>query len=92
MPGQVVEAEELWSDPNRWAAWIDGFGHVEQLEGEWPQVGTRLLWDSRPRAAAGCPERVAASSGGGGQTVDLEDSAAVRRRPSRSSPKATRYE
>jgi hypothetical protein len=49
VPGRVVDAEELWYDPHRWAAWIDGFGHVAKLEGDWPHAGARLLWDSRPQ-------------------------------------------
>ena len=74
VPGRVVEAEELWYDPNRWAAWIDGFGHVDKLEGEWPQVGARLLWDSRPQGRGRVPERVAAYEPRSGQTLDVEDS------------------
>jgi hypothetical protein len=47
VPGRAADAEELWYDPHRWAAWIDGFGHVVKLEGEWPQVGARLVWEPR---------------------------------------------
>ena len=74
VPGRVVEAEELWYDPHRWAAWIDGFGHVAKLEGEWPQVGARLLWDSRPKGRGRVAERVAAYEPRSGQTLDVEDS------------------
>jgi hypothetical protein len=73
VPGQVVEAEELWYDQHRWAAWIDGFGHVAKLEGEWPQVGARLLWDSRPQGRGRVAERVTAYEPRGGQTVAVED-------------------
>src|SRR4029450_9053272 len=54
VPGREVEAEELWYDPHRWAAWIDGFGHVAKLEGDWPHPGARLLGGSgaQGRAAA----------------------------------------
>ena len=74
VPGRVVEAEELWYDPHRWAAWIDGFGHVNKLEGEWPHVGARLLWDSRPQGRGRVSERVAAYEPRSGQTLDVEDS------------------
>jgi len=74
VPGRVVEAEQLWYDPHRWAAWIDGFGHVTKLEGEWPQVGARLLWDSRPQGRGRVSERVAAYEPRSGQTLDVEDS------------------
>jgi hypothetical protein len=73
VPGQVVEAEELWYDQHRWAAWIDGFGHVAKLEGEWPEVGARLLWDSRPQGRGRVAERVTAYEPRGGQTVEVED-------------------
>jgi hypothetical protein len=73
VPGRVVEAEELWYDPHRWAAWIDGFGHVAKLEGEWPQVGTRLLWDSRPKGRGRVAERVVAYEPRSGYSVEVED-------------------
>jgi hypothetical protein len=73
VPGRVVEAEELWYDPHRWAAWVDGFGHVAKLEGEWPQVGARLLWDSRPQGRGRVAERVTAYEPRAGQTLEVED-------------------
>ena len=73
VPGRVIDAEELWYDPHRWAAWIDGFGHVAKLEGEWPQVGARLLWDSRPQGRGRVLERVVAYEPRSGQSVAVED-------------------
>jgi Polyketide cyclase / dehydrase and lipid transport len=73
VPGRVAEAEELWYDPHRWAAWIDGFGHVAKLDGEWPQVGARLLWDSRPGGRGRVHERVVAYEPRGGQSLEVED-------------------
>jgi hypothetical protein len=73
VPGRVVEAEELWYDPHRWPAWIDGFGHVAKLEGEWPHVGARLLWDSRPQGRGRVAERVTAYEPRVGQTLEVED-------------------
>jgi hypothetical protein len=73
VPGRVVEAEELWYDPHRWAAWIDGFGHVAKLEGEWPHAGTRLLWDSRPQGRGRVAETVTAYEPRTGQTLAVED-------------------
>jgi hypothetical protein len=72
-PGRIVEAEELWYDPVRWAAWVDGFGHVAKLEGEWPEVGARLLWDSRPQGRGRVAEKVIAYEPRGGQTLEVED-------------------
>jgi hypothetical protein len=73
VPGRVVEAEELWYDPHRWAAWIDGFGHVAKLEGEWPHEGARLLWDSRPSGRGRVDERVTRYEARSGQTLAVED-------------------
>ena len=73
VPGRIVEAEELWYDPHRWAAWIDGFGHVAKLEGEWPQAGARLLWDSRPNGRGRVDERVTRYEARTGQTLTVED-------------------
>jgi polyketide cyclase/dehydrase/lipid transport protein len=73
VPGRVAEAEELWYDPHRWAAWIDGFGHVAKLEGEWPQVGARLVWDSRPKGRGRVVERVVGYEPRTGQRLEVED-------------------
>ena len=73
VPGRIVEAEELWYDPHRWAAWVDGFGHVGKLEGDWPEVGARLVWDSPPRGRGRVQELVTAYEPRGGQTREVED-------------------
>jgi hypothetical protein len=73
VPGRVVDAEELWYDQHRWAAWIDGFGHVAKLEGDWPQAGARLLWDSRPQGRGRVAERVIEYEARTGQTLAVED-------------------
>ena len=73
VPGRVAEAEELWYDSHRWAAWVDGFGHVAKLEGEWPQLGARLLWDSRPNGRGRVVERVLAYEPRTGHTLEVED-------------------
>ena len=73
VPGRVADAEELWYDPHRWAAWIDGFGHVAKLEGEWPQVGARLLWDSRPQGRGRVAEHVVAYAPRAGMAAEVED-------------------
>jgi uncharacterized membrane protein len=73
VPGRIIEAEELWYDPHRWAAWIDGFGHAVKLEGDWPQVGARLVWESPPKGRGRVQERVTAYEPRSGQTVEVED-------------------
>jgi hypothetical protein len=73
VPGRAAEAEELWYDRHRWPAWIDGFGHVIKLEGEWPHVGARLVWVSPPKGRGHVQERVTAYEPRSGQTVEVED-------------------
>jgi Polyketide cyclase / dehydrase and lipid transport len=73
VPGRAADAEALWYDANRWPAWIDGFGHVVKLEGDWPQPGARLLWDSRPSGRGRVVERVVAYEPRRGQTLEVED-------------------
>jgi hypothetical protein len=73
VPGRAAEAEALWYDPHRWASWIDGFGHVIALEGDWPNVGARLVWESRPGGRGRVQESVVAYESRTGQTLEVED-------------------
>ena len=72
MPGLASEAEALWYDPVRWAAWIDGFGHVVELPDGWPAEG-RLVWDSLPGGRGRVRETVTAYEARAGQTLAVED-------------------
>jgi hypothetical protein len=65
-----VEAEQLWHDRSRWASWIDGFGYLEKLEGEWPLEGARRLRKSRDGLTA---ERVVGYAAGRSQVLFVED-------------------
>ena len=71
--GRAAEAEALWYDRHRWASWVDGFGHVVVLEGDWPEVGARLVWDSPPGGRGRVQERVVAYEIRTGQTLEVED-------------------
>jgi Polyketide cyclase / dehydrase and lipid transport len=73
VPGTVAGAEALWYDRHRWPSWVDGFGHLVKLEGDWPRPGSRLLWESRPGGRGVVNERVTAYEPGRGQTGDVED-------------------
>jgi hypothetical protein len=73
VPGRTADAEALWYDPHRWASWVDGFGHVIALEGDWPQVGARLVWASPPAGRGRVMETVVAYEARTGQTVEVED-------------------
>jgi hypothetical protein len=73
VPGLASEAEAVWYDPQRWPAWVDGFGHLAKLEGDWPAVGARALWDSKPGGRGRVIERVRAYEARVGQTLEVED-------------------
>lgn len=73
VPGRAVEAERIWYDRTRWASWIDGFGHVSSLTGEWPHRGARLEWVSPPGGRGLVREVVTGYEPRLGQTLEVED-------------------
>jgi hypothetical protein len=73
LPVQVSAAEGLWYDTSRWPVFVDGFGHVAKLEGDWPRTGARRLWNSGPAGRGRVVERVTAYEVRSGQTVEVED-------------------
>jgi hypothetical protein len=72
VPGLASEAEALWYDPVRWAAWVDGFGHVVELSPDWPAAGS-LKWNSKPGGRGLVLETVTVYEPRGGQTLAVED-------------------
>jgi uncharacterized membrane protein len=70
-PLNAVEA--MWYDTGRWPSFIDGFGHVAKLDGDWPLEGSRVVWESTPRGRGRVVERVVGHAPGEGQTVSVED-------------------
>ncbi|MDA0169896.1 SRPBCC family protein [Solirubrobacter taibaiensis] len=66
-----IEVEQLWHDRARWASWIDGFTHLEKLEGEWPLEGSRRVYSSPGRSLVS--ERVIKYEAGSGLTLMVED-------------------
>ena len=73
VPRRILEAEELWYDPHRWAAWVDGFGHLVSIDEGWPGVGARVEWESPPGGRGRVVERVTAYEARTGQTREVED-------------------
>jgi hypothetical protein len=72
VPGRISDAEGLWYDLDRWPAFVDGFSHVVDRDGEWPRSG-RIVWHSRPQGRGRVIERVARYEARVGQTVEVED-------------------
>jgi hypothetical protein len=73
LPGSVHEAEALWYDTSRWPTWVDGLAHVERVDGEWPGVSAKVIWDSTPAGRGRVVERVVAHEPLSGQTLEVED-------------------
>lgn len=68
-----IEAEQLWHDRSRWASWIDGFAHLDKLEGDWPLEGSRRVWTTPPGGRGLIAERVLKHEAGSGLTMMVED-------------------
>jgi hypothetical protein len=74
LPGAgVADAEALWSDLRRWPGFVDGFGSLARVEGDWPRPGARVVWDSRPGGRGRVVERVEAHEPAASQRVRVED-------------------
>lgn len=50
--------EQLWSDPARWPAFVDGFDRVVEQDPSWPAIGSRLVWASHPGGRGRVTEKV----------------------------------
>jgi hypothetical protein len=72
VPEPIFNAEELWFDPTRWAAFVDGFAHVHKIEGDWPRGGA-ISWNSHPDGRGRVIEEVVWFSAREGQDVRVED-------------------
>jgi hypothetical protein len=73
LDGTVAGAEALWFDTGRWVAWVDGFARILRQEGEWPQPGAVVEWESRPGGRGRVLERSLRHESGSGQTVEVDD-------------------
>jgi uncharacterized membrane protein len=67
VPGPEEAVLELWYDPRRWPAFVDGLKAVERVEPEWPASG-RVEWESTPHG----PGRTRETALGAG-AVRVED-------------------
>jgi hypothetical protein len=58
VPGTVHEALSCWCDVGGWAEWVDGLARVLAVEGDWPQEGSSVTWESVPAGRGQVRERV----------------------------------
>jgi hypothetical protein len=71
--GSVHQAETLWYDTGRWSAWIDGLERVISVEGDWPEPGATVVWESGPAGRGRVTERVTGHKQLEGQTLSVQD-------------------
>jgi hypothetical protein len=71
--GSVHAAETLWYDTSRWVAWVDGLDAIVSVDGDWPRVGGRVVWESGPAGRGRVTERVVGYEQLLGQTLEIED-------------------
>jgi hypothetical protein len=73
LPAQISVAEALWYDVRRWPSFVDGFGHLQKVEDDWPRAGGRVVWDSLPNGRGRVVERVVRYEVRAGQVSEVED-------------------
>lgn len=54
-------ATDLWRDPRRWSAFVEGFQRIEELGAAWPEQGAKLVWDSGAGGRGRVTEKVSDS-------------------------------
>jgi uncharacterized membrane protein len=55
----------------RWPTFVDGFGHAERVDDEWPGEGAKVVWRSVPGGRGAVTERVVRSTPPGLHEVNV---------------------
>jgi hypothetical protein len=58
VPLPVDRAAALWISVNRWATFIEGFARAVEVDSNWPQPGSKIVWESVPGGRGRVTERV----------------------------------
>jgi Polyketide cyclase / dehydrase and lipid transport len=48
----------LWTNPDRWATFVEGFVRVVESDAEWPDEGAKLVWETNPSGRGRVTEKV----------------------------------
>jgi uncharacterized membrane protein len=56
-------ARDLWTNLGRWPTFIEGFARVLEADPDWPEAGSKVVWESIPEGRGRVTERVVESSG-----------------------------
>ena len=59
LPLPPAEVLRLWSDPDRWPSFVEGFARRLELTEAWPEAGGRGVWESTPDGRGRVTETVA---------------------------------
>jgi Polyketide cyclase / dehydrase and lipid transport len=71
--GTVAEAEQCWHQTAGWHHWVDGLDSVLAVDGDWPEVGATVTWQSGPAGRGRVVERVIAYEPLQGQALEVAD-------------------
>ncbi|GAC1438568.1 MAG: hypothetical protein NVSMB51_14670 [Solirubrobacteraceae bacterium] len=71
------EAEQLWLDPTRWPAVVDGCARIVEQRGAWPAAGAEVRWQSTPHGRGEVIERVIEHRSGVLHRREVRDAASV---------------
>ena len=69
----VAEAERCWYETAGWHHWVDGLDRVLAVDGDWPEVGSSVTWQSGPAGRGRVVERVIAYEPLRGQALEVAD-------------------
>jgi hypothetical protein len=58
VPLTPPEVMELWRSIDRWPTFVEGFARPLQVADEWPEVGARVVWESKPEGRGRVTETV----------------------------------
>ena len=58
VPLSPEHARGLWTDLERWPSFVEGFGHLAEVRGEWPERGATVVWNSTPGGRGQVTEKV----------------------------------
>jgi Polyketide cyclase / dehydrase and lipid transport len=64
----------LWTDPRRWASFVEGFARLLEVSDDWPSRGAKLVWESIPAGRGRVTERVVESGPTSFATEVFDDS------------------
>jgi hypothetical protein len=58
VPLPAASAQRLWTDTSRWPTFVDGFARVIEIDPEWPEPGSKVVWESGPAGRGRVTERI----------------------------------